>query len=172
MEILERYNAKATFFCIGKNIESHPEIFNSILKKGHTVGNHTFSHSNSFGFFKTDKVLSELQKTNTLVKEKTGKDMLLYRPAFGVTNPRIKKAIKRLELQSVGWNIRSLDTTNRNSKTVLNRITKNLKKGDVVLLHDTSSKSVDVLEQLLLFLQQKKIESVTIDSLFKIKPYA
>ena len=172
LALLKQHNAKATFFCVGKHIEDHPELFKRIIEQGHTVGNHTYSHATNFGFFKTTKVVSELQHTNTIVKNATGLTMLLFRPAFGVTNPRIKKAIKIIGLQSIGWNIRSLDTTSRDSEKILNRITKNISKGDVILLHDTSLKSVSVLEQLLLFLQQHKIESVTIDSLFNIKPYA
>jgi len=172
LHLLNKYNAKATFFCIGKHIEDYPELFKNIIDQGHTVGNHTYSHAINFGFFKTHKVISELQKTNAIVKGLTGLSMNLYRPAFGVTNPRIKKALKIIGLQSIGWNIRSLDTTSRDSKKVLLRITKKISKGDVILLHDTSLKTALILEQLLLFLQQQKMESVTIDSLFKIKPYA
>jgi len=172
LELLKTYNAKATFFCIGKHIEAYPKVFKAIIEEGHTVGNHTYSHSNNFGFFKTEKIIEELQKTNTIVKKSTGLTMQLYRPAFGVTNPRIKKALKITKLQSIGWNVRSLDTTFRTPDNIFNRTTKNLSKGDVVLLHDTSLKSLVVLERLLLFLQERNIESVTIDSLFNIKAYA
>ena len=172
LELLQKHQAKATFFCIGKHIETYPDIFKAILKADHSVGNHTYSHSNSFGFFNTKKVVSELNQTITLVNKLTGKKLLLYRPAFGVTNPRIKRAVKQLQLRVVGWNKRSLDTTNLNEKQILARITKNLKKGDVILLHDTSDKSIAVLEQLLLFLQQNNLQSVTVNDLFNIKAYA
>lgn len=172
LKLLKQYNAKATFFCIGQHIETYPELVKESIKQGHAIGNHTYSHPNSFGFLKTEEVISELQKTNAIAKEVTGLTMRLYRPAFGVTNPRIKKALKVIDLQSIGWNVRSLDTTSRSPDKVLKRITKKLSKGDVILLHDTSLKTILVLEQLLLFLQQQNIESVTIDSLFKIKAYA
>ena len=172
LKLLETYNAKATFFCVGKHIERHSELFKKIISQNHTVGNHTYSHPTNFGFLNTGKVISELQQTNAIIKEQTGLDVLLYRPAFGVTNPKIKRAIDTLGLQSIGWNKRSLDTTNLSEKAILNRITKNLKHGDVILLHDSSHKTIAVLEQLLLFLQQRKIESVTIDTLFEIKAYA
>jgi len=172
LALLKKYNAKATFFCIGKNIEMHPEIFKSIIEQGHTIGNHTFSHSTNFGFFSTEEVLAELQKTNSIITHQIGLEPQLFRPAFGVTNPRIKRALKVTKLQPVGWNKRSLDTRNITEKRVFNRVTKNLKKGDVILLHDTSDKTIAVLEQLLLFLQQEKITSVTIDNLFQIKAYA
>lgn len=170
--LLKQFNAKATFFCIGKNVDAHGQILEKIIAEGHTVGNHTYSHSNSFGFFSTVKVIAELQKVNTLVKKITGKEMRLYRPAFGVTNPKIKKAIIANGMQPIGWSVRSLDTTNRTQDEILKRITSNLAKGDIILLHDTSTKTVAVLEQLLLFLQQKKLQSVTIDQLLQIEAYA
>ncbi|AUP79586.1 polysaccharide deacetylase family protein [Flavivirga eckloniae] len=172
LELLKKYDAKATFFCIGKHIETYPNIFSEIIKQGHTVGNHTYTHANNFGFFKTKNVIRELQKTNDIVKNIMGLTMQLYRPAFGVTNPRIKRAIKETQLQSIGWNVRSLDTTSRTPDKIFKRVTKNLSKGDIILLHDTSLKTITVLERLLLFLQKQNIESVTIDSLFNIKAYA
>ena len=172
LDLLEKYNAKATFFCIGQQVEKHQDIIQQIVEKGHTIGNHTYSHSKSFGFFNAKKVVEELLKTNTVVKDNIGEEMLLYRPAFGVTNPNIKKAIKETKLQAIGWNVRSLDTTPRSQSQILNRITRQLKKGDIILLHDTSKKTISVLEQLLLFLQEKNIESVTIDQLLDIKAYA
>lgn len=172
LELLSRYNARATFFCIGKHIEAYPELFQEIVEKGHTVGNHTYSHANSFGFFSSGRVVSELRQTNELIEKITTLRPNLFRPAFGITNPSIKKALHLTELKSIGWNKRSFDTTHLSEKTVLKRITNNLSKGDIVLLHDSSQKSINVLEQLLLFLQTNNIESVTVDQLLAIEPYA
>ncbi|MFS4466564.1 polysaccharide deacetylase family protein [Maribacter sp. 2210JD10-5] len=172
LELLKKYNAKATFFCIGQQIEKHPELFQKILDEGHAVGNHTYSHSKSFGFFGAKKVIKELSDTNDLVKEKTGLRMNLYRPAFAVTNPSIEKAVKTLQLHVIGWNVRSLDKTPRTEDMILKRITGTVSKGDIVLLHDTSEKTVRVLERLLLFLERKKLQSVTVDQLLQIKAYA
>lgn len=172
LQLLKQYQAKATFFCIGKHIEANSEIFKSLLNEGHVVGNHTYSHSYSFGFFGTEKVTEELEQTNAIIEKFSGLKVRLYRPAFGVTNPNIKRAITRLGLQSVGWSKRSLDTTGRDEKAVLKRVTKNLKAGDVILLHDTSEKTIRVLEQLLLFLQEQNLKAVSIDTLFDIEAYA
>ncbi|EGV42878.1 polysaccharide deacetylase family protein [Bizionia argentinensis JUB59] len=172
LALLKQYKAKATFFCIGKHIEAHPKLFKQILAEGHTIGNHTYSHANTFGFFKTEKVQAELLKTNTIIKQFSGLQPKLFRPAFGVTNPRIRQAVNNLNLTTIGWNKRSLDTTNLSDLSILKRVTKNINSGDIILLHDTSDKSVRVLEQLLLFLHDNKFQSVAIDTLFKIKAYA
>ena len=172
LQLLADYNVKATFFCVGKQIAAHPELFKKIIEQGHVVGHHTYSHNSKFGFYKTAQVLEEFKLTEKLVLDIANLKMHLYRPAFGVTNPRIKKAKNIMNLISIGWNLRSLDTTFRSADNVLKRITKKCSKGDVILLHDSSEKTVIVLEQLLLFLQQQQLKSVSIDSLFNIKPYA
>ena len=172
LKLLKTHSAKATFFLIGKHIEENPNIVASILKEGHTIGNHTYSHSTAFGFYSKTRVRKELEKTNALLREQTGKNIQLFRPAFGVTNPNIAHAVKALNLTAIGWNQRSLDTTSLSEDAIFKRITKNLKPGDVILLHDTSEKSVAVLERLLLFLKTKDLKSVTVSQLFQIKAYA
>ena len=172
LKILKQYDAKATFFLIGKQLEGQEEILKDIIQQGHTIGNHTYSHSNNFGFLKTKEVVSDLKKTQAVVEDLVGLKMNLFRPAFGVTNPRIAKAVDSLELTTIGWSIRSLDTTKISKEKILNKITKNINKGDVVLLHDTSQKTIEVLEQLLVFLENRKLKSITIDQLHKLKAYA
>ncbi|WP_446050172.1 polysaccharide deacetylase family protein [Zobellia laminariae] len=172
LDLLAKYNAKATFFCVGQQIEKHPEVLKRILSEGHSIGNHTYSHSKSFGFFPFDKILNELNRTENLVSALTEKKLKLYRPIFGVTNPQIAKAAEHKKVHSIGWNVRSLDTTFRSEKTILKRITRKVSKGDIILLHDTSEKTIVVLEQLLLFLREKNLSSVTVDRLLEIEAYA
>lgn len=172
LALLKKHHAKATFFLIGNQVEKNSEIVKNIITEGHTIGNHTFSHSNNFGFLKTEEIIADLKKTNQVVEELTGLKLNFFRPAFGVTNPRIAKATKELNLDAFGWSIRSLDTTKDTKEKILSRITKNIKKGDVVLLHDTSEKTVEVLEQFLVFIEQQQLKSVTLDQLFNCKAYA
>ncbi len=172
LELLNQYNAKATFFCIGKQIEKHPEVIRNIVSQKHTIGNHTYSHARFFDFFGKQKVIAELDKTNNLVSSITGKTMNLFRPPYGVTNPAITKAVKQTKHHVIGWNIRSLDTIKNSEQKILDRITKSISPGSVILLHDTKEITVRVLEQLLLFLKQNGYQSITIDALFNIEAYA
>ncbi|WP_271423578.1 polysaccharide deacetylase family protein [Aequorivita sinensis] len=172
LSLLKEHNAKATFFIIGKNAETHPDLVREIIADGHTIGNHSFSHANTFGFFSSEKIIADLKKSDSVLKEITGKEIKLFRPPFGVTNPNIKKALKKTGHHSIGWSKRSLDTTNLSEEKILKRIIPNLRKGDIVLLHDSSSKSVAVLEQLLLTLTPNELQSVSVDRLLEIEPYA
>lgn len=165
LDLLEKYNAKATFFCIGKQIEKYPEICKKIHSEGHQLGNHSYSHSNSFGFFSAEKVKGELQKTDLLLQEITGEKNHYFRPPFGVTNPHIAKAVKQLNHIVIGWNIRSLDTVIEDENKIVKRITGKLKSGSIILLHDTSDKTIRVLEQLLVTLQRENYQTVTIGKL-------
>mgnify|MGYP003950302965 CR=1 FL=1 len=171
LKLLKSYKAKASFFCIGKNIEMYPSVLKDIANQGHTIGNHTYTHSYSMGFFRKEKVIHEINKTKKLVEKILGKKMKLFRPPFGITNPSIAKAIQQEKKQVIGWNIRSLDTIINDENKILNRIKSKISPGSVILLHDTCEKSINVLKQLLLFLYENNYQSVTVDTLFNIDAY-
>lgn len=163
LDILKENNVKATFFCIGKQIEKYPEAFQRIIAEGHTIGNHTFSHSNNTGFLSTSKMIEEIEKCDEMMMKVGNIQTDLYRPPFGVTNPNIAKAIKKTHKKSIGWNVRSLDTITENEKKIFRKVTKNLKKGSIILLHDNSEKTYNVLVDLLLFLKDKKYSTFMVD---------
>jgi len=169
LDLLKEKNTKATFFCIGKQIEKYPETFQRILTEGHTIGNHTLSHSNNTGFLSSSKMIEEIENCDEVIIKIGNIKTNLYRPPFGVTNPNIAKAIKKTQKKSIGWNVRSLDTVIDDEKKIYNRITKNLKKGSIILLHDTSEKTYNVLVELLLFLEREKYSTFTIDSMINSK---
>lgn len=133
LALLKVYNAKATFFCIGKNIEQHPEILKQIFEDGHVIGNHSFSHSHFFDFYRKDKVVQELQDTNAIIEKSIGKKVRFFRPPYGVTNPSIAKALNVTQHLVIGWNIRSMDGMIKNEKIIYSRIEKRIAPGSIVL---------------------------------------
>jgi peptidoglycan/xylan/chitin deacetylase (PgdA/CDA1 family) len=167
LDLLKENQIKATFFCIGKQIEKHPETFQRIIAEGHTIGNHTFSHSDTTGFLSASKIVEEIEKCDEIILKTGNIKTDLYRPPFGVTNPNIAKAIKKMNKVSIGWNVRSLDTVIKDEKKIYRNVTRNLKKGSIILLHDTSEKTYHVLENLLLFLKDKEYSVFTVDTLIK-----
>ena len=171
LELLKKYDVKATFFCIGKNIEAHPEILKQIIADGHLVGNHSYSHSKFFDFYNAKKIQEEIQKTDELLEKYTSKKINFFRPPYGVTTPSIRRALEKTKHKVIGWNIRSLDGGTKNQELIFNRIIKRLSPGGIVLLHDTASHSVLVLEQFLQFLQQNNYQVVSIEELLNLKAY-
>jgi peptidoglycan-N-acetylglucosamine deacetylase len=169
LDLLKQYGAKATFFCIGRQVEKYPEILARIINEGHTVGNHTYSHSPALTL--SPHAFQELVTTNELIEKVTGKRTRLFRPPYGVTAPNIAKALKRTGHTVIGWNIRSLDAIIMDEQKIFKRITDRLKPGSIILLHDTSLRSVNVLEQLLVLLHENGYEAVTIDELLNIPAY-
>lgn len=171
LDILKNHNAKAIFFCIGKNIEKHPEILRRIDAEGHIIGNHSFSHSHFFDFYRKNRVTQELKETDNLILEITGKKAQFFRPPYGVTNPSIRRALEVTQHKTIGWNIRSMDGISKNTQAIFNRIVKQLSPGSVVLLHDTRPETNAVLEQLLQSLAEKKYKVVPVTELLNLKAY-
>ena len=169
LNILKRHNAKATFFCIGQNIEKHPEILKAIAENGHDIGNHSFSHDLMIDFNSTENWLSEIKQTDKAIHKVIGKKTTLFRPPFGVTTPKLAKALKVTEHKVIGWNIRSYDTMIKNPKQIVKSITKQIKPGAIILLHDKQSNVLHVLEHLLQFLQKQDYQSVTLNELLNEK---
>jgi peptidoglycan/xylan/chitin deacetylase (PgdA/CDA1 family) len=170
LDILKKNNVKATFFCIGKNIEKYPEILKRIVQEGHIVGNHSFSHSNFFDFYRKNRLIAEIRKTDALIESISGKKVQLFRPPYGVTNPSIRRALEVTKHKIIGWNIRSLDGILKDEKIIFARIKKRIAPGGIVLLHDTSH-SVTILERLMLHLEENKYKVVSIEALLNIKAY-
>lgn len=165
LQVLKDYNAKATFFCIGQKMESHPEILKSIATNGHEIGNHSWSHDLMIDFNSTEKWLQEIKQTDMIIHRITGKKTTLFRPPFGVTTPKLEKALKITEHTVIGWNIRSFDTVIKNPSYIFKRISKRIQPGAIILLHDKQSNVLMVLEHLLQFLKEHDYKAVTIHEL-------
>jgi peptidoglycan/xylan/chitin deacetylase (PgdA/CDA1 family) len=172
LKLLKDYNAKASFFCIGKNAEKYPELVENILSEGHVIGNHSYSHINNYGFLSSKRVLQDIQQAQEVFNRITNLKLQFFRPPFGVTNPNIAKAIKELKLKTFGWQVRSFDTVAKDPDKVFRKISAKIQKGDIILLHDSNKISLEILEKLLQFLENKKFKSVTLESLFNLKAYA
>ncbi|OBX26657.1 peptidoglycan/xylan/chitin deacetylase (PgdA/CDA1 family) [Gelidibacter algens] len=169
LAILKNYNAKATFFCIGQNIERHPTILKAISEDGHDIGNHSFSHDVTIDFNSTENWLHEIKQTDNAIRKITNKKSTLFRPPFGVTTPKLAKALKVTEHEVIGWNIRSYDTVTKNPERIVKSISKHIKPGAIILLHDKQKNVLPVLEHLLQFLEKQNYQAVTINELLHEK---
>jgi len=146
LKILEQFGAKATFFCVGHNVEKHQTTYREILKHGHVVGNHTFNHLK--GWETTDKAyFDNIEKCRRLV------DSQLFRPPHG----RIKRSqIKFLKnnYTIVMWSVLSYDFSNKKTGQKCLEITvKQTKPGSIVVFHDSEKAADNMLFALPLFLE-------------------
>src|SRR5690606_10294854 len=171
LDLLQKHQMKATFFCIGSQVEKHPEISLRIVNEGHIIANHTYTHTSKMGFLSKVKLINEIEKCNDIIEKATGKKAMLYRPPFGVTNPNIAKAVEKNGLTVIGWNVRSLDTMITSEEKLLKRLFQRISAGSIVLLHDNRTVTLQTLERLLIILQKKQLTSVTVSDLLNIKPY-
>jgi peptidoglycan/xylan/chitin deacetylase (PgdA/CDA1 family) len=167
LEILQRHNCQASFFLTGEKVKGNESILRDMVEAGHTIGNHSFSHSTLFPFFSARNIAGEILSTNQVIERLTGRKVLYFRPPFGVTNPNISRGLRGLEMKVVGWSIRSYDTRNESEEVVLRRISGRLKGGAIILLHETSEKILEILEQLLELLEYRGLEAVSLDVLLK-----
>lgn len=130
LEILDKFHAKVTFFCIGKNVEQHPSLFDSLKKAGHTIGNHTFSHLNGWKTHTKD-YLSDIEKSNKIIGS------LLFRPPYGRIKPS-QISILRKKYLIIMWSILSGDfDTNMSVEKCLQNSLRFAKSGSIIVFHDS-----------------------------------
>ncbi len=148
LEVLKKHEVKALFFVIGKNIKGNESILKQIVNEGHHIGNHSFSHDYWIDVWPTKKVKEDLEACQTLI-ETYQPYTKLFRPPYGVTNPNIASVVKTLHLQSIGWNIRSYDTSIKDVQKIKQRVLSQLKPGAIILLHDRLEFMPELLEELI-----------------------
>jgi peptidoglycan-N-acetylglucosamine deacetylase len=151
---LEKFEAKATFFCIGKNIEKYPEIYNKILNAEHSIGNHTNDHEN--GWKTSDK--NYIKSIQNSVFSQHEKKLKLFRPPYGKIKFSQAKKLQKLGYKIIMWDVLSADFDTKISKEkCLENVVSNIKSGSIVVFHD-SKKSYSNLEyalpKTLLFLKK------------------
>lgn len=171
LDLLARQGVRATFFVVGARAEAHPELVRRMVAEGHVVGNHSYTHSWRFPLRSLGRTMEELRRTGEVLHRITGRQPRLFRPPFGVTNPTIARAVRRLGLDPVGWNIRSLDTMGQSPERVAARILRRLHPGAVILLHDRCAGSERLVGLLVEGLRSRGLEPVTLPELFDIEAY-
>jgi peptidoglycan/xylan/chitin deacetylase (PgdA/CDA1 family) len=164
LDKLARYGVKAAFFCIGGKVEEHQALAGRIHREGHILGNHSFYHKNDFPFQKVEAIKEELQNCNRAIARACGFEPLFFRPPFGVTNPRIAKAVKELEMTTIGWSLRTFDTA-KSPEKVIKKLRKKLTGGDLILLHDNHPGVLEILDFLIPYAEQQGLEFVRPDGL-------
>nr|WP_106782447.1 polysaccharide deacetylase family protein [Lysinibacillus timonensis] len=161
LNLLDKYNAKATFFVVGNRVKAYPDIAIETLKRGHEVGNHTWNHA-SLTKLTSDQVLEQLQSTNQAIKNVTGQYPTVFRPPYGDKNERV---LNLIDLPVVMWSIDTLDWKYRDSSNLLPIIKNKMHNNAIILMHDIHQSTANGLEDVLIYLQSEGYEFVTVSEL-------
>jgi peptidoglycan/xylan/chitin deacetylase (PgdA/CDA1 family) len=139
LDVLDQYRAKASFFCVGSTAAACPEIVQEIVRRGHSVENHSHRHPGVFATYGLRRLRREIEAAQETLSTITGRRPRFFRAPAGFRNPLLDPVLARLDLIYVSWTRRALDTVDSNPTTVLRRLVQELAPGDVLTLHDRAA---------------------------------
>jgi len=153
LDMLDDYQAKATFFCIGARVARYPELAREIVRRGHALENHSHYHRHYFSLLGPWRLRREVELAQQTISKTIGQRALFFRAPAGLRNPFLEPVLSRMGLRLASWTRRGFDTVNGDADAVLTRLSRNLRAGNILLLHDgqaalTRSGSPVVLEVL------------------------
>lgn len=158
LEQLRNYNAKATFFCIGNNIEKHPGIFEKIIQEEHAIGNHTFNHLKGWET-PNDEYIENVTLCETAISQKPLAISNLFRPPYGKIKPSQSRVLRKMGFKIIMWDVISFDFDAKIPKEkCLDNVLKNVRSGSIIVFHDSVKASQNLkyaLPKTLEFLTQK-----------------
>jgi peptidoglycan-N-acetylglucosamine deacetylase len=172
LDVLAKHNAKATFFLIGQFVEQRPDIVRDVLRAGHVIGNHTFTHPKLI-FASNQETRSQIERCTRAIEDAIGQTPRLFRPPFGGRRPGTLGIARALGLEPIMWNITGYDWNAPPAERILTRVSQQIRGGDVVLLHDGShlgmgadrAQTVIATDQLIERFHKEGREFVTIDEM-------
>ncbi len=175
LEVLERHRAKATFFMIGRFVRQKPEIARATAAAGHAIGNHTFTHPNLI-FSSPARLESELADCEAALKDVVGEHAAIFRPPFGGRRPGVLRAARARGLTPILWNVTCYDWEPTTPERIEERVRKQMRGGDVILLHDGSHQAmggdraatVAATERILTRYRQEGYAFVTIPEMMRL----
>jgi len=142
LDLLDRYNAKATFFCVGENVKKHPEVFEDIIRRGHRAGNHSYHHIKGWNVKTNNDYYSDIERANQLIKSN------LFRPPYGRITPKQLHYLRK-EYRIILWSVLSYDYNRKLSKTrVWKNVRSSIRNNDIVLFHDSIKSKENMLYSL------------------------
>ena len=143
---LKQYSAKATFFCIGKNIVNHPEIFKKVLKEGHSIGNHTHNHLKGWQSNKNDYLRNFEEAKSTIQQFSNSTNQpKLFRPPYGKIKKSQAKEILNKDYKIIMWDVLSADfDTTISNEECLKNVLRNTRNGSIIVFHDSVKASEKV----------------------------
>jgi len=170
LDLLKETKIEAAFFGVGKKVAANPGLSARIVREGHLLQNHSHAHSHFTNFFPVTRLRTELSQTQAAIKAATGTVPQFFRPPMGLSNPRIFRAARELDLKVIGWSVRSLDTIFTDPKKIVARIARRLEPGAIILLHDGNipvERLLATVKLLLATLRERGYDVVRLDKMLE-----
>lgn len=164
IDILKKYNAKATFFPVGEWMDKYPQNIKALSAAGHELGNHSDSHAD-LTMVSEDRIESEITNANAKIEKLIGKKNLLFRPPYGAYNNKVIKSAKGLDQYVIQWDVDSLDWKDLGVDSIVSRVSQKAKNGSIILLHNDTKYTVQALPIILEKLKSQGYEFVTVSEL-------
>lgn len=161
LDVLKKYNAKATFFMLGSRVSFYPEIVKEMKEAGHELGNHTWNHLD-LTKASAEKVALEINNTNDAIEQASGSKPTVFRPPYGAVNKAVRA---QTSLPVVLWDVDTLDWKYRNANHLLAHVKKHVKEGSTILMHDIHMSTAEGLDAVLAYLQDEGYSFVTVSEL-------
>jgi peptidoglycan-N-acetylglucosamine deacetylase len=174
LEVLARHGVQATFFMLGRYVTQRPDIVRDMVRAGHVIGNHTFTHP--LLVFKNEKeIRQELSTCRIALQDAIGDHSNLFRPPFGGRRPTVLRAARELGFEPIMWNITGYDWNAPPAAEIERKVSKQVRGGDVILLHDGGhiqmgadrSQTVIATDHLIARYKAEGYEFVTIPQMMK-----
>jgi peptidoglycan-N-acetylglucosamine deacetylase len=137
LDVLAKDNVRATFFLIGRYVQQRPDIVRDVVKAGHAIGNHTFSHP-ALALTGAVQTRIQLEECQRAIQDATGETASLFRPPFGARRPHTLRIARSLGLETVMWNVTSWDWKMPPAAKIVETCNRHIGGGAVVLMHDGS----------------------------------
>lgn len=165
LDQLKKYNAHATFFMLGKNVTKYPDAVKQMQTDGNELGNHTYDHQ-QLTKIGAEAIAKEVKDTNENIKNICGSPATLLRPPYGAINDTVKSSVG---MPMILWNVDTLDWKTRNAKSTIDEVMKNLKDGDIILMHDIHTETIDAALELIPKLEEEGYQLVTVSEMAAVK---
>ncbi|MGM0524463.1 MAG: polysaccharide deacetylase family protein [Bacillota bacterium] len=158
LQLLDKYDMKATFFMLGSRIDFYPDLVQEVFDQGHEIGNHTWNHKQLTKISDKD-IKEEIDSVNQRLEGIIGESATVFRPPYGATNNHVESF---LTVPSVLWTIDTLDWKTKDKEAILAEVKENLKPGAIILMHDIHATTIDALELVLPYLEEQGYTSVEV----------
>ena len=164
IDILGKYNVKATFFVVGEWVDKYPESVKALYDAGHEVMSHSNTHAH-FNALSTDEIIADINASNDKIEAVTGVRPTLFRPPYGEYDDHVIAAVRSMGMEPIQWDVDSLDWKDLSAEEITQRVTSKVQPGSIVLFHNAALHTPEALPGIIEGLLREGYEFVSISQL-------